>query len=191
MISAHNNMSNTMTIMTKGNEVVEFSVFSISINMMYHKYSAVIKSAIIAFFFIKPPSILSVCSRFLSFHRLFIPVSKSTRIFTKFTVSLFSFIFRNLKFFSTFYTLFLDRFFSRFQGAQCRTKILGSSWSFFRNKFNSTFLTNVFNNWFRSINSPTFVTTCSKSVRMTFIYIKDLIADRTGFINFRHAWSLT
>lgn len=74
-------MTKAMTILTNGNKVNQFSVFSISINMMNQQYFwAFVIATVVTFVFVNFPSILSIASRLLSFKRFFVPIFKSAFI---------------------------------------------------------------------------------------------------------------
>ncbi len=83
MISAQFNMTNTMAIMTNWDQIVYFTILSITIYVMYHKYTCIEYSAVIAFLLICFPSIYLVTSRHLCIKRIFIQFLNFTFLTTK------------------------------------------------------------------------------------------------------------
>lgn len=176
-----------MTIMTERNQVRKLPVLSVTVYMMNDKQSLVYISASIASFFKRFPGILSIRSWHLGFDGISIPFLELTGARTEHTsIPFFKAMRSDLKRLFTLNTISINSISSGFKRACSRTVCLILSWSFLRNKFNRTKLTNVLNDLFSSKQSSTLMPTSEISISMAKRNSELLRTYRTSFINLLH-----
>lgn len=192
-ISRHFYVTDAMTIVTHGNEILKRSVLPIPINVMNNQHPFVRISTVIASFFKNSPSISPVRSWHLSLKRIFIPLQKLAGARTE-NPSISSFLNSIWSYFKRFTTLNTYSIYSRpFRSKRTlsRTKPLRLCRMFFRDKLSTAKFTNVFNDLFSSINPTAFIAASNISMGMTCRDEEGLLADGTRFINFFHGEIIT
>jgi len=186
-------MSNAMAIMANRNKIVYFSIFSIAIDMMYYQYSFVFATAVITFFFVCLPGVLSVTSGHLRFYRFIIPAFNLTFFTAKLSTcwTIFYSGGNNIKTIDAFLAHPCRAIFMRRRSAYFRAKFLFNAMMFFTYKFSSAGLTFINNRLFFFIYSSAFGTTGFISGAMTKRNSKYLFTNRTLFSYFFHKGILT
>lgn len=184
MITIHFNMSETVAIMANRNQIFNFSIFPISINMMNNQNPFIFITAILTFFSEMTPRSFSIRMKRTNFFSAFFFKFVSTISAT----ALFFIVWSYPYLLSAIDTFIKPSIFMYRVATFCRTKSLFFSGCFFRNKFKFTTFTDIFNYWLSSVNSTANITACDISGFVTCRYAKKFSANRTNFFNIFHKY---
>lgn len=184
-----------MAVVANGDKICDQTIFSVPVNMVDNNNSMIKISAVITFFLIHFPGVSQVASRFLGFKRFSMPMSILTHLATIF-LSSEEFVVRNRNYFLAFFArhirvLFLFLSNSNNMRTFSRAMILWFCRALFRNKFNSTFLADIYHPRLLTVYSPTFVATSCVPILMGMINFKVIRANRAYFCNFLHRRIIT